>query len=311
MFLANPFKLKAEGILGMNRRNVSYIGPLNDRRNYPLVDNKLKTKQIAEAAGIAVPELLGTIRYQHERKQLKKRIGGYDSFVVKPAQGSGGKGILVITGRKDEHFVKSNGDWIHIDEIDRHVSNILSGLYSLGGKYDIAMFERLVEFNPIFDDYSFEGVPDIRVILYKGFPVMAMLRCSTRESSGKANLHQGAIGVGIAMGSGRALNAVQHNRPVTRHPDTGHGFDRLVVPHWEQILTLAASCYDITGLGYLGVDIVLDLHRGPLILELNARPGLAIQVANGAGMLPRFAAVDRQNEPLSTPKRAAFAMEYF
>jgi alpha-L-glutamate ligase-like protein len=311
MFLANPFKLKSRGILGMNRRNVSYIGPLNDRRRYPLVDNKLKTKQIAQAAGIAVPELLGVIRYQHERKQLEAYINGYDAFVVKPAQGSGGKGILVITGREGEHFVKADGSWLHIDEIDRHVSNILSGLYSLGGKYDVAMFERLVEFNPIFDDYSFEGVPDIRVILYKGFPVMAMLRCSTRESQGKANLHQGAVGVGISIQTGRAINAVQHNRPVTRHPDTGHGFAELAVPQWEQILTLAASCYEITGLGYLGVDIVLDLHRGPLILELNARPGLAIQVANDAGMLPRFAAVDRQDGKTGLDERVAFSMAHF
>jgi len=45
----------------------------------------------------------------------------------------------------------------------------------------------------------------------------------------------------------------------------------------------------MTGLGYLGVDIVLDKAYGPMLLELNARPGLAIQVANQAGLRQRLA----------------------
>ena len=33
--------------------------------------------------------------------------------------------------------------------------------------------------------------------------------------------------------------------------------------------------------------------RGPVILELNARPGLAIQIANRAGLMPRLDAIER------------------
>ena len=58
----------------------------------------------------------------------------------------------------------------------------------------------------------YEGVPDIRIVVFNGYPVMAMLRLATHASDGKANLHQGAVGVGLALDSGRCLNAVQYGR---------------------------------------------------------------------------------------------------
>ncbi len=72
----------------------------NDRKYYPLVDNKLKTKVVAENAGIAVPKLLATIERQSQLRNLKEILEGLNGFVVKPAQGSGGKGILVIVKRE-------------------------------------------------------------------------------------------------------------------------------------------------------------------------------------------------------------------
>ena len=311
MLFANPFKLKKMGVLGMNRRNVQYIGRYNDRKNYPLVDDKLKTKIIAEKANISVPDLINVIETQSRIKLLEGMLEGHNGFVIKPAQGSGGKGILVIVDRKDEYFIKPSGEHIELRDIKQHISNTLSGLYSLGGKPDVAMIEQLVEFDPIFDRYSFEGVPDIRIILYKGYPAMAMLRCSTKESDGKANLHQGAVGVGIDMKTGKALYAVQKDQPVLKHPDTGYDFSELAIPHWEDMLKLSALCYDVTQLGYMGVDIVLDKNLGPLILELNARPGLAIQIANQKGALLRFDAIDKEPMHLSVDKRVKFTIENF
>lgn len=309
--LASPSALRKKGILGMNRRNIQYISQYNSRKNFPLVDDKLKTKIITQKVGIAVPSMIGTVEYQYEIKEIGQKIGDNKGFVIKPAQGSAGKGILVIVNREGDEFIKPNGDRVTFRDIKRHVSNILSGLYSLGGKYDVAMIESLVKFDPVFDRYSFEGVPDIRVVVYRGFPAMAMLRCSTKESDGKANLHQGAVGVGIDLGTGRAINAVQHDEPVTIHPDTKHDFSELQIPHWDKLLPLAASCYDITEMGYLGVDIVLDKELGPLILELNARPGLAIQIANGIGEVPRFDLIDKQSMDLSVEERVKFSVENF
>jgi alpha-L-glutamate ligase-like protein len=304
--------LNQAGVVGMNRRNVVLIAQNNPRRLYPLVDDKLKTKRITEAVGIAVPAMIGVARTQYHVRQLGKFLQEQQAFVIKPSKGSGGKGILVITGRDGEDFVKPSGSRVTLKEIQHHVSNILSGLYSLGGNPDVAMIETLVEFSNVFDGFSHEGVPDVRVILFRGYPVMAMTRLSTRESDGKANLHQGAVGLGIDIATGRSLKAVQHDKPLEHHPDTGRKLSELKVSHWETLLNLTSRCYDVTGLGYLGADIVLDKKLGPLVLELNARPGLAIQIANGMGMRPRLALIDSQRGvERNAEERVAYVMEAF
>lgn len=292
MELISRRRLKQLGMLGMNRRNVEVIGRWNERKRYPLVDNKLKTKLLAEDYGMAVPKLIGIISHQFEVKDLRRRLGLTGQFVIKPAQGSGGKGILVIVSRDKGRYIKPSGVDLSIRDAERHVSNILSGLYSLGGRQDVAMLEALVNFDEQMACYSYEGVPDIRVVVYRGYPVMAMMRCSTHTSDGKANLHQGAVGVGIDLAEGGSLFAVQNGLLVDRHPDTHHSFEQLRVPHWPEILRLAAGCYEMTELGYLGVDVVIDREHGPLILELNARPGLAIQIANQCGLGLRLDQID-------------------
>ena len=295
----------------MNRRNIDYVAAHNPRHLYPLVDNKLKTKLLAEGAGIAVPKLLGTLHFQHDVKRLHQQLANHDKFVIKPSKGSGGKGILVISGREHNVYFKPSQEAINQSMLERHVTNILSGLYSLSGSPDTAMIEAMIEAHSLFDNYSYEGVPDIRVIIFKGYPVMAMLRLATHASDGKANLHQGAVGVGIDLATGRALHAVQHDRPIYSHPDTQCEFSELQLPDWDKLLTLAAACYDVTGLGYLGVDIVIDKNQGPLILELNARPGLTIQVANGTGIKPRLEKIDQFAEELRAPEQRAQMSQAF
>lgn len=307
-----PAKLKKAGVVGMNRRNVVLIAQNNPRRLYPLVDDKLQTKQVTEGYGIAVPSMIGVVRTQYHARQLGEFLSGLKGFVIKPSKGSGGRGILVITDRDGDDFLKPSGSRVTLKELQHHVSNTLSGLYSLGGKPDVAMIETLVEFSDVFDGFSYEGVPDVRVILFRGYPVMAMTRLSTRESDGKANLHQGAVGLGIDIATGRSLKAVLHGQPVECHPDTGRKLSELKVPYWETLLNLTSRCYDVTGLGYLGADIVIDKNLGPLLLELNARPGLAIQIANGMGMQPRLSLIESQQKVDRTAEeRVAYSMEAF
>jgi len=283
-----PWRLAGLGILGMNCRNRDFIGRYNSRQLYPLVDDKLQTKLLAQEHGLATPTLRLVVREQHSIPHIERQLEGLEGFAVKPAKGSGGKGILVITGRRGEHFTKSSGKEIDIEEIRRHMSNTLAGLYSLGGKADVSLVEDLVECDPSLAEYSHQGVPDIRVIVFRGFPVMAMLRLATQASDGKANLHQGAVGVGLDIASGRCRWAVQFARPIERHPDNQKLLNHIQLADWRQLLILAAGCYEMTGLGYMGTDLILDKHRGPQLLELNARPGLSIQVANGQGLLPRL-----------------------
>jgi alpha-L-glutamate ligase-like protein len=305
-------RLAQLGVLGINRRNAAYTLKYNQRRLYPLVDDKLRTKELAVKAGMAVPELYGLIDTPHQLRHLPGLVAEYPDFVVKPVRGSGGTGILVVAGRMKDRYRTVTGELMTEAELKYHVSNILSGIFSLGGLPDKALVEYRVRFDPLFEAVTYQGVPDIRIIVFLGVPVMAMVRLPTRLSQGKANLHQGAIGAGIDMATGRTLTGVWQNRLVSDHPDTGHGVADITIPDWERLLGLASRCFELTGLGYQGVDLVLDKDHGPLILELNARPGLNIQIANRAGLLKRLKRVEKAHTDLETVKeRVAFSTNHF
>lgn len=303
-----PQRLKQIGVLNMNARNFSVIGQYNSRRLYPLVDDKVKTKELASSVGIRTPKLIGIIRAQYEVKNILKIVKGWKGFVIKPAHGSGGKGVLVIKKYTKNYFRTASNHVLTFSDLYQHISNVLSGLYSLGGQYDEALIEEMVSFSDIFQDYSFQGIPDVRVIVYQGYPAMAMMRLATKESGGRANLHQGAVGVGIDIKTGRAIAAVQHNKPVSHHPDTGADLMTLKVPDWREHLEIAAKGFDMTGLGYLGADIVMDKNLGPMMLELNARPGLAIQIANQKGLVPILEEIDQYPQNLSYHERVDFVL---
>jgi len=285
-------QLSENGVLGMNDRNYSVIARYNDRSLYTLVDDKVKTKQLANNINISTPKMIGIIEHQYEVKNLPEIVKNYKTFVIKPAHGSGGKGVLVIKDYDGEKFYSASGEVLTFKDVYQHVSNTLSGLFSLGGRYDVALIEETVNFSDVFKNFSYHGIPDVRVIVYKGYPAMVMMRLATKESDGKANLHQGGVGVGLDVKTGATLRAVLHNKPVTIHPDTGANLMDLKVPYWREHLLIGALAYDMTGLGYLGADIVLDKNRGPMMLEINARPGLAIQIANGRGLKTRLREID-------------------
>lgn len=303
-------RLHEFGILGMNRRNGDFISVYNPRRYYPRVDNKRLTKELAMAAGIAVPTLYGVVEIEHQVEEIESLLAPYDDFVIKPANGSGGNGILVVTGRRNDRFKKSNGELISLEQIKHHISNILSGMFSLGAKPDRALIEYRVKFDPFFAAVSYQGVPDIRIIVFRGIPVMAMARLPTALSDGKANLHQGAVGVGIEIPTGKTLRGVWRNQLIDIHPDTENPLSGLVIPNWDRLLSLAASCRELAKLDYIGCDFVLDENLGPLMLELNARPGLSIQLSNRHGLEPRLDAVERiESIPDDINERVAIAKE--
>ena len=302
--LGNRKLLREAGVLGLNERNADFIMRLNPRRFYPRVDDKVLTKKLAIEAGMPVPELYGVISNQAEVRRFLDIVADRDAFVVKPARGSGGDGIIVITGRskrKRDNFRFASGLLVSAGDIEHHISNIVGGQYSLSGNPDTALIEYCVHFDPLFADVSYQGVPDIRVIVYRGYPVMSMVRLPTRTSDGKANLHQGAVGAGIDLSTGRTLRGVLGNDVVDEHPDTGALISGLYIPKWDYILQSSARSSEVTGLGYVGVDMVIDRDLGPLILEMNARPGLNIQIANGCGLSQRIRRIDEIFDPTADP----------
>lgn len=305
--------LRRNGVLGINERNIDYINALNPRKLIRLVDDKAETKRLAVAAGIPSPELYGSVANARDMRGLPDLMRRDDGFVIKPAHGSQGNGIVVVEGplQKNEWRLAS-GRRITLDAIRFHVNNILSGMYSLGAQPDTALIEYRVKFDDVFSKVSFKGVPDIRIIVVKGIPIAAMVRLPTSDSDGKANLHKGGLGVGLSMATGITRTAMQYDTQVDLHPDTANPLTGIQVPYWNDMLMMASRAYDVTGLGYLGVDIVLDRDKGPMLLELNARPGISIQNANRLGLRDRLRqAMALAEEKLDTAGRVEAAKQLY
>lgn len=274
----------------MNSRNLEYVRPSNLKRAREIADNKILSKRILKKGEIPVPNLIAKISTIEELENFDWNILP-DSFVLKPNRGFGGEGILVVYGRKKNKsnaWVKADGSVVTVDDLKSHIQNIIDGAFSLAGVSDLAFFEERLKLLKLFKSYSFKGIPDIRVIVYNKVPVMAMLRLPTKESGGKANLHQGAIGVGIDLANGVTTTALHNHKIIEYVPETRMLLSGIKIPYWNDILKLAVKSQEVSGLGYLGADVAIDKERGPVFLELNARPGLSIQLANLDGLKRRL-----------------------
>lgn len=306
-------------VLGIDARNLLYIKPSLTKGSVAILDNKLLTKKSLRKAGIPVPKTFGVLASAKELAEFEwKNLPS--SFALKPNRGFGGQGIVVVFakrtgevgreshiahlfGKRTEEpaWIKADRSIIGLSDIQNHILDILDGTFSLGSKRDLAFFEERIKIFKLFKTYSFRGIPDIRIIIYNSIPVMAQLRIPTKESGGRANLHLGAVGVGIDMGSGVTTHAVHRDRPVSYLPGTRLSPKGIKIPGWKDILELAIRGAQAVDSQFLGADISIDRDRGPMILELNARPGLAIQIANMAPLRERLERV--RNLRIDSPKK--------
>ena len=286
----------SKNILGMNARNLIYIRPNNKKSAKKLADDKLRCKRVLKKAKVPVPKLIKSIR-THEALENFDFSTLPNSFVLKPNFGFGGDGILVVYGKKkgsENVWVKADRSPVTEDFLRTHIKNILDGTYSRIDTTDVAFFEERIQLYKGFKPYAFRGVPDIRVLVYNRVPVMAMVRIPTEVSGGTSNLHRGGIGVGVDMTTGVTTTAIQYGKIIEKAPN-GMLLSGIKIPQWKEILELAIKSQDVSKLGYLGADIAIDKENGPVFMELNARPGLDIQVANQEGLVTRLNRVEGLN----------------
>lgn len=278
--------LSHHGVLGMNARNLLYIKPFNPRKAVALADDKLKTKAFLAARGIPVAKIYARID-SHSQLRTWNSSSLPDQCVLKPTHGFGGEGIMVLKGRRKGEFLEQGKHPISEQRLHEHIEDILDGKFSLNGLPDTAFFERLLVADPFFAPFRPAGLPDLRIVVFNLVPVMAMLRVPTAASHGKANMHQGGIGIGIDLAKGTTTHAVQYGRIISQlshgTPVAGHA-----IPGWEELLSIASRIQYITNIGYLAVDLTIDAEQGPVLLEVNARAGLQVQVANLAPLRSRL-----------------------
>jgi len=276
---------RRELVYGINRRNLALVYPNNARRDYPYADDKLLAKEVFRAKGVPVPETIAVCDGLFAVPGVVEALRGRSRFVVKPANGAGGGGILVVGEWDPERgaWRKAGGAELSPLRLARHLGDIVFGAHS-NQLEDRGFVEERVEPHSIFDALWSDGLCDVRVIVLRDRPLMAMIRVPTAESGGRANLHQGGLGIAVDLESGRTSRAVRHGAPVDRHPENGAPLLGLALPFWRETLDVARRAALAVPLGYLGVDVVVDRTKGPLVLEINARPGLEIQNVNGRGL---------------------------
>ena len=161
-------RLRALGVLGMNQRNGVYTSRWNERRHYPSVDDKLETKRLLLEAGIATAPVLAVARQHSEVRRMLRDLDSYPTFVIKPAHGAMGNGILVVLERDGDWFMRVGGQWVDRRALSYHSESIISGAYALGGQPDVAFAEERLQSHPEFRAITAEGVPDVRVVVYRG-----------------------------------------------------------------------------------------------------------------------------------------------
>ncbi len=274
-------KTRWEAVLGMNARNAR-VEAENPLRATQLVNSKHDTKAALEEAGVPVAPTLVRIRDRRELSRLDWDALP-EAFALKPNYGRGGAGILLA--KDGDGWSTLSGRPLSKEVIKDQIRSILEGEYSLESvERDSALLEPLIVPHPVLARLVPSGLPDIRVICHHGEPLLAMMRLPTEETEGRANLHQGAVGAAVDLGSGRVARAMLKRERIEEHPDTGEGLLGVEVPEWGAVVEAAGRCAEATGLGYLGADVVVDEERGPLVLEVNARPGLEIQNVAGVGL---------------------------
>jgi alpha-L-glutamate ligase-like protein len=284
--------MKISSILGLNARTQLFAYRYNSRIGKKIADSKIQTATALRRAKVPHPKIYKKFKNPGDVTTFDWNSLP-DRFALKPSRGMGGEGIIVVKKKlKDGGWLTTQKERITAGDLKLHSLDILEGAYSMGNEPDVAFVQEYVGRHPAFRRWAYRGTPDIRIIVFNKVPVMAMLRLPTKESGGRANLHQGALGVGVDIATGITTRAIWHGAQIVFKPGTTRKLRGIKIPNWNQILETAVNAQIASHLGYVGVDIVLHPEKGPMILELNAQPGLQIQMANMEGLRRRLDRVD-------------------
>ncbi len=271
-------------IVGVNARNRILVYPNNKKEDFLLANDKAVTKIFLEKNNIPHPNTFAIIEKVGEINNKLDRLLKYEQLVIKPAKGKGGGGILVLDKEKEGVWKTPSGRKVSFRDIRTSIANIIFGIHSFGS-HDRAIVEYRINSHSFFNHIYSKGVPDIRVISYQRKIVNIMLRIPTDQSDGKANLHQGALGVSVELETGILKKAYNYKAYLSYHPDSKVKIAGLQIPFWQEIIEMSQKIANLSPLLFLGIDIAIDQEKGPLVLEINARPGIEIQNVTQKGLL--------------------------
>lgn len=274
----------------MNKRNLGYVNKYNSKEGVEIANDKRLTKKVLEEAEIPSVKTIAIIKNE-------KELNNFDfnslpkSFVMKPASGLDGLGIDIFYNRdKTGNWVRNDGSKASTNDLKKQAYNIIDGYYSHGHRKDTVIIEQRIQPWKSFRQYTYKGVPDIRILVFKGVPIMAFVRWPTKESKGKANMFLGAVATGVDLANGVTTHSVSgksmggKGEEIEYVPDSNLRYSGIRIPYWEEILLNAVKAAKASHLGYAAIDFLIDRENGPIVVEVNARPGLSIQLVNKDGL---------------------------
>jgi len=283
---------KPAHILGLNSRyQYTKLNPLSAKK-YGF--SKLRTKGLLLEHGIPTAQVYHVFEQLDDLDTINWDLIP-TPFVIKPASGSAGKGIIIIKKKDPQQQIWFNheNEKYSVEDLNLHVTNILDGEFSTWGSHHKAIVEEKITSHPKIAKYAYKGTPDIRVVVFNSVPIMAMIRIPTKESAGKANLDRGAIGLGIDLATGITTHGIKgKGERITHFPNSKKKVNGIKIPYWNQVLELAVKAANAAGYTFMGADLFIEAEKGPMIVELNGFPGLSIQLANRAGLKKRIDRVE-------------------
>jgi hypothetical protein len=215
--------------------------------------------------------------------QLKNELtnNDYEKIFLKPAIGSGGKGIFVFHKNNQGQFVT--------------YENIIFNENFLGTiekKSDYILQSGVIQDQEISKIYP-ESVNTCRIITEnKGSGarvVCAMLRMG-RGQNEVDNISSGGICTNINVNSGKFGDfAISYDgEKFEEHPNTQFAFRNFKIFRWDEIqkFTIEATC-KLPFFNYIGWDIALT-PNGPTVVEINWNPAIDIIEMTSHGLREAF-----------------------
>src|SRR5262249_31682527 len=91
-------RLRPRGVLGMNARNAAAVLAPNRRALFRLVDNRLSFLALCSRVGVPTPAVYSVFERHGRLRHLAAALELTPDCVIKPARGSSGRGVVLLTG---------------------------------------------------------------------------------------------------------------------------------------------------------------------------------------------------------------------
>lgn len=209
--------------------------------------------------------------------QLEDFIRGRDAVIVKPNDGTGGKGV-------EKLYLKDFPD--------------AGELYRKLKEDNVGVVEEVLRQHPGLEAVNPCSINTLRVVTIRNQSGGHILYAHLRVGNGGRpvdNLHSGGMFAPIDLDTGLIQYPAydKDRKTYEKHPMTGVAIEGLLIPLWEQAKELCLRASEVVPqMRYVGWDVAVT-PDGPVLVEGNNLPGYDIlqmppHTPDKIGMLPRF-----------------------